>query len=206
MTYRRILKSIGLMLAVSGVALVAFLMFFGRSDFRCAGLNRSLFLIGIRQLTALALAWGGLAAMGAFALTGQRSKDLLWAGLLGSACAVFHFASLGWMEGIGYSLSTLLIIGCTQTGLLAGIRRGRPATDAPVGALTCWGRQMAAGLIGVVLTMLWIESISCVLVLQPYDRLLRFLTGPVGWYFLWGVLPSLVSALLFLRRDEPRHT
>ena len=192
--------------AFFGAAVLAMLWFwlvFGLQDMACGGVQRSAFLEGRLQFGALAALWGALAAL----LAGPRRRStlalLVWAFGLGS---LFHTAyqafSLLW-TGVSQFLAALLAIGVAQTLTVLRLHRMRLSARDFGGALKGWGAAVGVNLLGVLLTFLWLQTLPCRPAISDLAGLPHFLLSPTGWYLLWGVLPSLATALVYAGDMQP---
>lgn len=203
---QRSLKLAGVFVGVVLGAMLWFWLVFSHNRVVCGDIVQPLFLAGSTWFVGLAVLWGVVGL-----LLAAGTGPLLWRGAilslaLGSFFHTFHLGIFNWWMGINLSISALMVIAVTQPLVIYHVYRARLPSRQYRRAAERWAAIAGAGLLGVMGTHLLLLNIPCQ-IMNPYlDLWTQILAGSVSWYVIWGVIPSLITAMIMVGEAQPARS
>jgi len=194
---QRILRALAVFAGVGIGSMLWFWLLYGGRRVVCGEVIQSLFVGGSTQLMTLAFLWAIIASLLWAFRHASPNTFIAWSFLLGSLFESFHQFSLNWLAGVNLSVSALLAIAIMQTLTLMYFYRQRLTDQGLLHALAGWGKLSVAGIAGILLTDLWLSTIPCQLEMLYFGFMARIVLNSVSWYLLCGVLPALITAVIY---------
>jgi hypothetical protein len=200
---QRVLTLIGAFVGAVVISMLWFWLLFGGWRVVCGDTVQPLFMAGSTQFAVIAGLWGLIVVGLIVSPAGHPLYFVLWAVALGSLYETLHHSSWRWMAGVDLALTALLAILFMQGLTLAYLYHTGLKPGQSYRAFIRWATLAVPGLLGVTLTDLWITTIPCVPGVNYSSPLAGIAFSSTIWYVIFGLLPALVTAIIYAGETQP---